>query len=774
MAALAASVSSWIPEDDILLKNAVEAGASLEALAKGAVRFSRKFTIQELRDRWHSLLYDPVISAEASARMVEFELSASSKSIRSGIGVDTAEFTPKRKVETVRRLYHALRKKICIQPSNTPNINLLGSPNRNGSISDRVACQGSHETRVVSSMLGDCVQNRFEFQEMDIDLLRCPTQDNNFAQESAAHDVFVQKNKHEDPEHIMGEALVDFENCPSFEGMGPSNTLPESDASFHSLGCSSPQPRTPLWKTIEDMPAPAMPINLSHEVKGQTSEVTFILPGDMDEKKISLPAILETDLAELSDSLLNLENDDQHHPTDADAKDKIDKPCSNRNTPILLSSPKSNAHQEDVPDTKLPGTCLAIPDGSSHAELDVTVVRSLCGNGNQHDVRSSDVKVPSSSLFRNFQSHDRPEREMECTLNSEDPEIPYNDDFIPGKVIASSAVQTLHKEVSDLAPSFTTWKKNEKLSLRKEDSSPPSFTASQMGGSDLFPGSSHNHQLFSSGVKSKSLNVISPAGVLKNAENDHADPSQCRSTLATPKSVAHAAVEQDSLSAFNVTDLQSHASSGTNPSTLDQEASLDQEESESDDNMPYFSDIESLILDMDLCPDDQDECFSKEVSRYQREDTKRTIVRLEQCAQSAMQRAISYQGALAIFYGRRLKHYIKKTEIILGRATDGIDVDMDLGREGHANKISRRQALIKMEQDGSFFLKNLGKSSIFLNGKEIATGQAASLSSSSLIEIREMAFVFEINHKSVREYLANATKRNQEKNPNFEWSERVP
>ncbi|KAH9662913.1 FHA domain-containing protein [Citrus sinensis] len=724
MAALAASVSSWIPEDDILLKNAVEAGASLEALAKGAVRFSRKFTIQELRDRWHSLLYDPVISAEASARMVEFELSASSKSIRSGIGMDAAEFTPKRKVETVRRLYHALRKKICIQPSNSPNINILGSPNRNGSICDGVACQGNHETRVVSSMLGDCVQNRFEFQEMDIDLLPCATQDNNFAQESVAHDVFEQKIKHENPAHIMGEALVDFENCPSFEGMGPSNTLPEGDTSFHSLGCSSPQPRTPLWKTIEDMPAPAMPINLSHEVK--------------------------------------------------DAKDTIDKPCSNRNTPIMLSSPKSNAHQEDVPDTKLPGTCLAIPDGSSHAELEVTVVQSPSGKGNQHDVCSSDVKVPSSSLFRNFQSHDRPEREMECILNSEDPEIPCNDDFIPGKVITSSAVQALHKEVSDLAPSFTTWKKNEKkLSLRKEDNSSPSFTASQMGGSDLFPGSSHN-QLFSGGVKSKSLDVISPAGVPKNAENDHADPSQCRSRLATPKSIAQAAVEQDSLSAFNVTDLQLHASSSTNPSTLGQEASLDHEESESDDDIPYFSDIESLILDMDLCPDDWDQCFSKEVSRYQHEDTKRTIIRLEQCAQSAMQRAISYQGALAIFYGRRLKHYIKTTEIILGRATDGIDVDIDLGREGRANKISRRQALIKMEQDGSFFLKNLGKSSMFLNGKEIATGQAGSLSSSSLIEIREMAFVFEINHKSVREYVENATKRNQEKNTNFEWSERVP
>ncbi|KAG5531604.1 hypothetical protein RHGRI_026275 [Rhododendron griersonianum] len=72
MAALALT-PPWIPEDDLLLKNAVEAGASLEALAKGAVQFSRRFTFQELQDRWHSLLYDPDIAAQASACMGELQ-----------------------------------------------------------------------------------------------------------------------------------------------------------------------------------------------------------------------------------------------------------------------------------------------------------------------------------------------------------------------------------------------------------------------------------------------------------------------------------------------------------------------------------------------------------------------------------------------------------------------------------------------------------------------------------------------------------------------------
>ncbi|KAF5735984.1 hypothetical protein HS088_TW14G00114 [Tripterygium wilfordii] len=182
---------------------------------------------------------------------------------------------------------------------------------------------------------------------------------------------------------------------------------------------------------------------------------------------------------------------------------------------------------------------------------------------------------------------------------------------------------------------------------------------------------------------------------------------------------------------------------------------------ESDDDIPCFSDIEAMILQMDLSPDDEDSNVLEKVSRYQHEDTKKKIIRLEQCAHSSMQRAIASKGAFAILHGCRLKHYIKETEVILGRATDETDVDIDLRREGCANKISRRQALIRMGEDGSFFLKNLGKSSMFVNGKEVTTGQHMHLTPSCLIEIRELAFVFDINHKSVKRYLANAGSKNK-------------
>lgn len=45
-----------------------------------------------------------------------------------------------------------------------------------------------------------------------------------------------------------------------------------------------------------------------------------------------------------------------------------------------------------------------------------------------------------------------------------------------------------------------------------------------------------------------------------------------------------------------------------------------------------------------------------------------------------------------------------------------------------------------MEANGSFIIKNLGKRSIFLNGKEVTTGQLRGLSTSSLIEVTAFPF----------------------------------
>ncbi|KAL2318874.1 hypothetical protein Fmac_032750 [Flemingia macrophylla] len=70
----------------------------------------------------------------------------------------------------------------------------------------------------------------------------------------------------------------------------------------------------------------------------------------------------------------------------------------------------------------------------------------------------------------------------------------------------------------------------------------------------------------------------------------------------------------------------------------------------------------------------------------------------------------------------------------IGRAIESNPVDIDLGKGGQGNAISRRQAIIKMDKDGSFYIKNLGKSSILINSKEVHTGQSQKLHSNYLVE----------------------------------------
>ncbi|PWA93250.1 Forkhead-associated (FHA) domain-containing protein [Artemisia annua] len=55
------------------------------------------------------------------------------------------------------------------------------------------------------------------------------------------------------------------------------------------------------------------------------------------------------------------------------------------------------------------------------------------------------------------------------------------------------------------------------------------------------------------------------------------------------------------------------------------------------------------------------------------------------------------------------------------------------------------QAIIKLESDGSFRLKNLGVSSISLNGNEVAHGQVVALGSSYLIEAVDISTLRRVN-----------------------------
>lgn len=82
----------------------------------------------------------------------------------------------------------------------------------------------------------------------------------------------------------------------------------------------------------------------------------------------------------------------------------------------------------------------------------------------------------------------------------------------------------------------------------------------------------------------------------------------------------------------------------------------------------------------------------------------------------------------------------------LGETLENI-VDIDLTRKDRPNKVSRRQATIKLKEDGLFYLENYGKRVISVNSHNIASGQRIRLSSNCLIEIGGMRFIFEMDKR---------------------------
>ncbi|XP_021613491.1 uncharacterized protein LOC110615739 isoform X2 [Manihot esculenta] len=837
-----ASASHWMPEDDLLLKNAVEvifAGASLEALAKGAVQFSRRFTVQEIQERWHSLLYDPIVSAEAAFHMIAFEQSEStlsSKFSRAGNTKENKCLSGKRKAETVRSCYYALRKRICNEPFNNMDLSFLIAPADNNYMGNE------DEPFSGNCILGDPVPNHFGLQESNLDIVHHPFPqigDNDAAhafhaqfQKTVQEDYpVVQEKVHKEIPQIHEENMSKSRNgsvigefgteelavnsdqvhgCSKFgEDYVFSSPIPECSVSFHNLEFSSPLPEMSIWRTDEGVSPPSIPVNM------HTGD-PFSLPGDGDTKntcmseydihrdsssKLEIPseemknvvANTEGYLAELSSSLLNFSNEEELLFTDDDGKDAIDKSYYDGLSSLLLSSP-NDANQDHMGKTTELESSVA-PDylinksGTSHGQLDED-------RGSHHSVDAvgdSDVQFHASASSSKPQLPELTVEVIICTLNTEDPEIPCNDDVVfmnnlHSKSFSSIARRNFHdisKPNSSIVEEFSSNSKTSEggpaFMQRDLENPGQSHASSHMIRLQVWPEISSLHPVGDHGVKIELPNGSSshrteetPEVVpLKHFSNNAADSSMEIPAVAPDgyKCSTQTDVSDVKQDLYAVTRIQNHHSSHAklvSTGIISSEDGInhplsDPEEPpiESDDDAPYFSDIEAMILDMDLDPEDQDLYSSEEVSRYQNEDMKRAIMRLEQGAHSCMQRAIVSQGAFAVLYGRHSKHYIKKPEVLLGRATDDVIVDIDLGREGLANKISRRQAVINLDKGGSFHLKNLGKCSISVNEKEMAPGQSLNLTSSCLIEIRGMPFIFETNQTCVRRYLDSVTQNSQ-------------
>ncbi|MCE3216478.1 hypothetical protein HAX54_006664, partial [Datura stramonium] len=73
------------------------------------------------------------------------------------------------------------------------------------------------------------------------------------------------------------------------------------------------------------------------------------------------------------------------------------------------------------------------------------------------------------------------------------------------------------------------------------------------------------------------------------------------------------------------------------------------------------------------------------------DEREKTIKEMKAASDASKETAIAAQAALAVLHGRHSKYLIRKPQVLLGRATADVKVDIDLSREGRADKVSRRQ-----------------------------------------------------------------------------------
>ena len=90
---------------------------------------------------------------------------------------------------------------------------------------------------------------------------------------------------------------------------------------------------------------------------------------------------------------------------------------------------------------------------------------------------------------------------------------------------------------------------------------------------------------------------------------------------------------------------------------------------------------------------------------------------------------------VSVEFSHRVLLAILALQITLGRATREQSIDVDLSLEGPAWKISRRQGVIKLRNNGDFFIANEGKRPIHIDGKPVLAGNKQKLFDNSVVEV---------------------------------------
>ncbi|KAJ0919734.1 putative transcription factor interactor and regulator FHA-SMAD family [Helianthus annuus] len=699
MGALAGDLT-WTMEDDFRLRKAAETGTSLESLARGDVKFSKRFTIQQLQDRWLAILYDPVVAAESSARMLQFEHADSAPVLKSdhlgNIEEDVIPVCGKRKPESIRKRFYAMQKKLR---------------------RDYPAAEPPAEEFCEPLQINEPV-DLLTYEAHDVDIVNLDVNDVN--------QYYNGDNNCNEEESDGFEEILEL-----LEAKGPESLPPIID-----------EPNSENFDEYPIIP------NLPNVNFGDAELENQIVTNNTNNYLIN-------DLFDLS-----MEEDDIPL-MDADGN-LIDMSYIDDMSSHWLDSPNSS---------------------SNNAKHDTVFVNEFLNNNNNNKSRTEcdnqETKTLDGLLVTSFKPPVT--SAIICTLNTEDPEIPSNDDvFLLNLVPSTSQEMQMDAYKPPLPPQhmkrdFRVSKPIIPKNNRYEQSQFSSPIIGSQFRSEIQVGQSQRikqdfphedrSQVCPAVISRSNLFPACEKAISVKSEQEMHHVSSVRtvfdnkiggSDIVTNHAQLNPMTTVQQEEAFNV-EIDSTEVNNLSLVAINEEAISSQSDDDGDYDMPCFSDVEAMILDEDTSLDEQHLYMNRigssellQTFKYENAETQKAIMRLEQAADAFVKRDIKSHGAFAILQGRHMKYYVKKPEVLIGRATEEFHVDIDLGREGQNSRVSRRQAILHMDHEGSFHLKNLSKYSIFINSMELATNQSISLTSSCLIEIKGMAFLFETNEASIK------------------------
>nr|XP_043608172.1 uncharacterized protein LOC122579970 [Erigeron canadensis] len=813
---------TWTKEDDFKLRKAAETGMSFESLARGDVQFSRKFNHKDFQDRWLAILYDPAVSAESSARMLEFEHSDSAPVVKTDFLGNTEENIPasgKRKPESIRKRYYAMRKKMRDHPLTPPSV-------------------------LPATDVGEPLQS----DEPD-----------GFLTYEVAHtaDIYLDDNQetlhHEHQNYIVGEESDEFQEI------------------YDML--EDVEPELPA---IDDQPCIESPNEYSIIGRDQNSPTGCSGGAELESQLFgyATTAVTSADilLAELQHNLMDLSTVDDFPVMDADYIERfssalLDSPNRELQHDYIADEFIHNYHTETkimeglLPPTK-PSTSgiictLNTEDPEIPANDDVFLLNLVPSTSNEMKMEAS--KAPSyraskstrvsgaylnkdfsvskpisprkssfeksqflspiiGSQFRSeklrdhnikqeFSSNDGqdqrqirsgfmsrsnllPASDMAVTIKTEDKTggkvtftsptrlngMAFNHDIHPmvgnndtHAMVGNSGTHAMvgkngtHAMVGENGTHAMVGKNGTHAMVCNND------THAMVGNNDTHAmvGNNGIHAMVgNNGTHTMAGNYGMHSMVGKNDthamvgnKDTHAIDgySDTHAMFCNSDKHAMAVLEEPSHVEILSTELVNPDPIARNLPTLEKPLLS---ESDDEDDIPNFSDVEAMILDEDPSLDEQNIYLNGigssnhlQTFKYENADDQMRIIRLEQAANAIVRRELTSHGAFAVLQGWHMKFYIKKPEVLIGRATEDFKVDIDLGREGRNSRVSRRQAIIRMDHEGSFHMRNLSRYPVFVNCVELTTNKSIRLTSSCLIEIKGMAFLFETNEACIKQYV---------------------